>query len=93
MNAKSISFIFVIFFSFLLNVLPANGEDSIYEIQGKSISYEDDQNLIFADPFFQVNLDSNVEVKLTNEDGCVAREDFIKFAQVMAHPDSLHITH
>ena len=48
MNAKSISFIFVIFFSFLLNVLPANGEDSIYEVQGKSISYEDDQNLIIA---------------------------------------------
>ena len=48
MNAKSISFIFVIFFSFLLNVLPANGEDSIYELQGKSISYEDDQNLIVA---------------------------------------------
>jgi len=48
MNTKSISFIFVVFFSFLLNVLPANGEDSIYEVQGKSISYEDAQNLIIA---------------------------------------------
>jgi LPS-assembly protein len=48
MNAKSISLIFVFFFSFLLNVLPANGQESIYELQGKSISYEDDQNLIVA---------------------------------------------
>ena len=48
MNAKSLLLFFVIFFSFLMNLFPVYGEDSIYEVQGKSISYEDNQNLIIA---------------------------------------------
>ena len=48
MNAKTISLFFIIFFSFLMNFFPAYGEDSLYEIQGKKITYEDDKNLIIA---------------------------------------------
>tara|TARA_B110000977_G_scaffold30738_1_gene40462 strand:+ start:1332 stop:3662 length:2331 start_codon:yes stop_codon:yes gene_type:complete len=48
MNAKSLLLFFVIFFSFLMNLFPVYGEDSIYEVQGKTISYEDNQNLIIA---------------------------------------------
>jgi len=48
MNAKPISLFFIIFFSFLMNFFPAYGEDSLYEIQGKKITYEDDKNLIIA---------------------------------------------
>ena len=31
-----------------MNFFPAYGEDSLYEIQGKKITYEDDKNLIIA---------------------------------------------
>jgi len=48
MNAKTISLFFIILFSFLMNFFPAYGEDSLYEIQGKKITYEDDKNLIIA---------------------------------------------
>ena len=48
MNAKTTSLFFVFFFSFLINFFPAYGEDSLYEIQGKKITYEDDKNLIIA---------------------------------------------
>ena len=48
MNAKPISLLLIIFFSFLMNFFPAYGEDSLYEIQGKKITYEDDKNLIIA---------------------------------------------
>ena len=48
MNAKTISLFFVFFFSFLMNFFPVYGEDSLYEIQGKKITYEDDKNLIIA---------------------------------------------
>jgi len=48
MNAKLILFTFAIFFSFLMNLFPAYGEDSIYEVRGKQISYEDNQNLVIA---------------------------------------------
>ena len=48
MNAKTISLFFIIFFSFLMNFFPVYGEDSLYEIQGKKITYEDDKNLIIA---------------------------------------------
>tara|TARA_B100000780_G_C21123127_1_gene455148 strand:+ start:2214 stop:4544 length:2331 start_codon:yes stop_codon:yes gene_type:complete len=48
MSAKTISLFFIIFFSFLMNLFSAYGEDSLYEIQGKKITYEDDKNLIIA---------------------------------------------
>ena len=48
MNAKPISLLLIISFSFLMNFFPAYGEDSLYEIQGKKITYEDDKNLIIA---------------------------------------------
>lgn len=48
MNAKTISLFFVFFFSFLMNFFPVYGENSLYEIQGKKITYEDNKNLIIA---------------------------------------------
>ena len=48
MNVKLISFFFVVFFSFLTGLFPAYGEVSVYEIQAKKITYEDDKNLIIA---------------------------------------------
>ena len=48
MNDKRILLFFIIFFSFLTNIFSAQGEDSLYEIQGKKITYKDDKNLIIA---------------------------------------------
>ena len=48
MNAKKISLFFIFFFSFLMNLFSAYGDDSLYQIEGKQISYQDNQNLIIA---------------------------------------------
>lgn len=48
MNVNKISLFFIIFFSFFMNFFPVYGENSLYEIEGKKIIYEDDKNLIIA---------------------------------------------
>ncbi|MDB4022929.1 hypothetical protein N9481_02265 [Pelagibacteraceae bacterium] len=48
MNDNKISLFFIIFFSFFMNFFPVYGENSLYEIEGKKIIYEDDKNLIIA---------------------------------------------
>jgi LPS-assembly protein len=48
MNTNTTSFFFIIFFSFFMNFFSAHGEESLYEIEGKKIIYEDGKNLIIA---------------------------------------------